>query len=190
MARAAAQLKPVNLAELDPNDPYEGLTAKQQLFVTLSFSGLSNVEAYRQAYDCEGLAPGTIYDKAYLLAHEPLIKAKIKSLMAVRDSRATLAPWLTQNWILNGIANLAQHAEKEAVQLAAYVALGKTAGIDLFRETVRHEQVSRSVEDVETELKAKLDTMRASLTIEGSGRQVAADSGQPAAKDRRRKPKA
>lgn len=188
MARAAAQLKPVNLAELDPNDPYEGLTAKQQLFVTLSFSGLSNVEAYRQAYDCSGMAPSTINDKASLIAHEPLVRAKIRSLVSIRDSQSTLAPWLTQNWILNGIANLAQHAEKEAVQLAAFVALGKTAGIDLFRETVRHEQVTRSVEDVEAELKTKLDTMRASLTIEGDSRAVEPGSG--AGKDRRRKPKA
>lgn len=183
-----ARLNAAMVAELDPNDPYDGLTSRQQMFVSLSFSGLSNIEAYRQAYDCSDMAPGTIADKSRLLAHEPLIQTKIRSLVDARDAQATLSPWLTKAWILNGIANLARYADKEAVQLAAYVALGKTAGIDLFRETVRHEQVTRSVDDVEQELKAKLEQLRTSLTIEGKSHQVAADSGQPVKSDRRRKP--
>ena len=46
--------------------------------------------------------------------------------------------------------------------------LGKTAGIDLFRETTRVEHVNRTPEDVERELKAKLSEMM--KTIEGSAR--------------------
>jgi hypothetical protein len=86
---------------------------------------------------------------------------------------------------------LAVSSDKDSVRLGAYQTLGKTVGIDLFRETVRHEQITRSIEDIEQELKQKLDALRAGLTIEGKAERVAADSGQPGAgKDRRRKPKA
>ncbi len=189
MARSAAQMKPIQLAELDKDAPYDGLTSRQHLYVTLSFSGLSNIEAYRQAYDCEGMAPGTLAERAHLIAHNPLVRAKLKELVASREERSSVSAWLTKDWIINGIAGLAQVADKDSTRLAAYIALGKTAGIDLFRETVRHEQVTRTVEDVEQELKQKLDTLRAGLTIEGKAERLEPGASPPAStKDRRRKP--
>ena len=88
--------------------------------------------------------------------------------------------------VLNGLMRLATSAEKESVQLGAWQTLGKTVGIDLFRETVVHETRSRTVEDVEQELKQKLDALRAGLTIEGKAERVEPGAVKP---DRRRKPK-
>lgn len=172
MARDARHFKPVVTAELDKDRPFEGLNSRQHLFVSLSFSGLSNIEAYRQAYDVQDMPAGTLAERAHLTAYNPLVRAKLKELVTERDKQSTLSSWLTKDWIVNGIANLAQTADKDSTKLAAFVALGKTAGIDLFRETVRHETVSRTVEDVEQELKEKLGAMRAGLTIEGKAQQV------------------
>jgi hypothetical protein len=90
---------------------------------------------------------------------------------------------------------LAMTAQKETTQLGAYVALGKVAGIDLFRETTRVERVDRTAEDVDKELKAKLQAMMTAMTIDGTASSVPPSSQAPAAKpqpaarvDRRRKP--
>lgn len=167
----------------------DGLTTKQFRFATLVFSGLSNAEAYRSAYDCSGMNETTIKNRTYEIASLPAVQDKVRSLRTKVESQSTLASHLSRDFVLNGLMRLATHAEKESVQLGALQTLGKTVGIDLFRETVVHETRSRTVEDVETELKAKLDTLRAGLTIDGSSRAVAADTSPvPGAKDRRRKP--
>ena len=83
---------------------------------------------------------------------------------------------------------LALNADKDSTRLAAYVALGKTIGIDLFRETVVHQKQERSVEDVERELQTRLKDL--ARTIEGEGREVPAAIEGAGRRDRRRKPKA
>lgn len=168
----------------------DGLTTKQFRFATLVFSGLSNAEAYRSAYDCSEMLDTSVYTKAAEIASVPAVQSKVRELRLKVESQSTLASHLSREFVLNGLMRLATHAEKESVQLGALQTLGKTVGIDLFRETVVHETRSRTVEDVETELKAKLDTLRAGLTIDGSSRAVAADTSPAAAKDRRRKPAA
>ncbi len=177
-----AKVNAVGTRLLDPDDPFDGLTSKQQLFVSLSFSGLSDVEAYRKSYDCTGMTTASIANKAHETAYHPLVKAKLRKLVDSRDDQSTLASFLTREWILNGIAGIAQAADKDSTRLNAYVALGKTAGIDLFRETVRHENVTRTEEDVTNELKAKLEQLRNTLTIEGKANDAPRS-------DRRRKPK-
>lgn len=166
----------------------DGLTTKQFRFATLVFSGLSNADAYRTAYDCEDASETTIKNRAYETASLPAVQEKIRALRLKVEEQTTLSLGLNRDFVINGLMRLAQHATKESVQLGAYQTLGKTVGIDLFRETVRHENVTRSVEDVEAELKQKLDAMRQGLTIEGSSRAVQPGADKPATKDRRRKP--
>ncbi len=143
MAREALKMRSAAVVELDPDDAFQGMTSAQQMFVSLSFSGLNDTEAYRQTFNVAEPLPANVH----VMAHNPLVVRKLKELVASRDRQSTLASWLTKDWILHGIAGLAQTADKDSTRLAAYVALGKTAGIDLFRETVRHEQVTRTVED-------------------------------------------
>lgn len=162
----------------------EGLTPKQYRYATLRFAGASETDAYKASYDCSGMAPETIYKRANELSQHPLVAGKVRALRVQTDAQSTLSANLSRDFVLNGLMRLASSAQKETVQLGALQTLGKTVGIDLFRETVIHETRSRTVEDVEAELKSKLDALRKGLTIEGSANQV-----EPAAgKDRRRKP--
>ena len=87
--------------------------------------------------------------------------------------------------------------EKESNRLNAYVHLGKVAGIDLFRETTRVERVDRTAEDVDRELKAKLQALMNGMTIDGTASSVPAAPASSAPikptpvglkRDRRRKP--
>lgn len=176
------------LMELDGSRPFEGLTSAQHRFVSLIFSGFQNTEAYRAVYDTSKMADTTVYSAARDLAAQPLLAAKIRELRERVDVQSTLAPGLTREFVINGIKGIALTGDKDSVRLAAYAHLGKTVGIDLFREVHVTEKRVRTVEDVETELKSRLAELQAQLngaaavTVEGDARRVET-------RDRRRKPK-
>lgn len=194
----ATDLATVRTVELRDDTAFEGLTPKLYRFVKAAFSGMSYADAYRESHDCSNMAEATIRHNAATTANLPNVQAKLKQLRQQADDQATLAPSITREWIAAGIRNLAVNASKENVQLAAYIALGKMAGIDMFRETTRVERVERTVEDVERELQTRLKALAA--TIEGTARSVSeseADSSSPAPVDvetrgagRKRKPRA
>ena len=113
-----------------------------------------------------------------------------------RQVGGSLLGLLGPEFVTDGLMRLAMTANKESTKLGALIALGKVAGIDLFRETTRVERVDRTAEDVDRELKAKLQALMNGMTIEGSASSVPASPAssapikpQPAAaRDRRRKP--
>lgn len=170
---------------LKSDDPLEGLTHRMHKFATLCVAGMSNSEAYRVAY--EEANEVTVKAHATELIRHPAVVRKICELRARAENLSTLSAELSRNFVLNGLMGLALSAEKETVRLGAYQTLGKTVGIDLFRETVRHENVTRTVEDVEQDLKDKLEQLRQGLTIEGKAQSIE-DQAKP--RDRRRKLKA
>ena len=145
-------------------------------------SGFNNTEAYRQIFDTAGQADSTVYGNANALAKNPLIVAKLDELRLKAEQQATLAPTLGRSFVLNGIMALALSSDKDSVKLRAYELLGKTAGIDLFRDTVIHTKDERTIEDVDRELRAKLKDLQVTLDLEPNS-----VSTSPA--DRRRKPK-
>jgi hypothetical protein len=192
---------------LNSDAAFEGLTAKQHLFVSLAFSGLSNAEAYRQAYDCSGMKERTIWDQAAAVAKHPLVTAKLQSLRLRREEQTSLAPLvldLDKDWILSRVMRLAEHATKESVQLNALKMLGQTVGIDLFRETTVIQRQERTAEDIDRELKERLRALQP--MIDGSAVDVTPVPGagvrtprpgaaaakaapvEPGRRDRRRKP--
>ena len=173
-------LQPVESGELDTDHPLEGLTTRQSQFARKAFNGASYADAYRDTYDCSGLSQDQIRHNAGELSRHPLVSAKLRALRLEADKAATLAPGVTKAFVLNGLMNLALNAEKESVQLGAYVWLGKTAGIDLFRETTRIERVERTPEQIDAELRQRLAEL--GRTIEGEAQHV-----EPEARPARRR---
>jgi hypothetical protein len=177
------------LQELDESDGLQGLTSKQYRFAIACFSGLSDADAYRQAYECSGMTDAAIYSASAQLSRHPLVRAKLQELRVKLDGQTSLAPGLNREFVLNGIMGLAISASKESVRLGAYIALGKTVGIDLFREVHVTERVTRTVEDVDKELREHLTRLQS--TIDATAKDVTppAASVKPAGgRDRRRKP--
>lgn len=96
--------------------------------------------------------------------------------------------------------HLAEHASTDAVKLRALELLGKTVGIDLFREVVVTERRERNSEDVDKELRERLAQLKhAVLDITArhvdneeqhvSGRLELTATARPVPRaDRRRKP--
>lgn len=174
---------------LNNEDPFQGLTSQQHRFVTLSLSGLNDTEAYRAVFQPKGMTEAAIQQAAHQMAHRPNVVMKLTEMRKRIDDLSTLAPQEGRNFVMNGLTALAINAQKESVQLGALIALGKTAGIDLFREVRITEHVNRTVEDVESELKRKLLELQQRLTIDASANKPDApgtDSATP--RDRRRKP--
>ena len=185
------KLAPTQLAELDDTRAFQGLTTAQHRFVMLMFQGLSNVEAYRAVYDTSHMQESSIYSAARDAAALPLVTAKLREMRQRLEAQSTLAPNLTRELILNGIQAIALAGDKDSTRLRAFELLGKTVGIDLFRDTIVTEKRVRTVDDVERELKDRLEELRTSLTVEGEARRVDSPAAAaPGARDRRRKPKA
>ena len=174
---------------LDPLRVFQGLTAKQEAYALARFSGLNQSDAYRSAYSDEEKDPKQVSRVAIELDKHPAIVARVAQLTAERMKKSSLLAMLGPEFVTDGIMRLAMFASKETVQLQAYALLGKVAGIDLFRETTRIEKVDRTAEDVDKELKAKLQALMNGMTIEGEAKPAAAVKPVPAGKrDRRRKP--
>lgn len=181
-------LQPQHVAQLDRDEAFEGLTSKQSQFIRAVFSGMSNTDAYRATYDCAGMSPGALSVAANKLAREPLVTVKLRSMREEAERQLTLAPSLTRDWIVNGLMHLALHGDRDSVRLGAYTQLGKTVGIDLFRETTRVERIERTPEQVEAELREHLARMTA--TIDGTSRPVASQPNpDPEPPRRQRRPR-
>jgi len=58
------------------------LTAKQEAFCQAIADGLGQADAYRMAYDAEGMKDSTVYPKASRMMNEGKIRARIEELKA------------------------------------------------------------------------------------------------------------
>jgi phage terminase small subunit len=57
-----------------------GLTAKQEKFCQGIVAGLSQADAYRQAYDAGGMKPETVQSKASILMADGKVRARVEEL--------------------------------------------------------------------------------------------------------------
>ena len=182
---------------LDPLRVFQGLTPKQETYALERFSGSGQAEAYRIAYPDTEMTPDQVKRMAYDLDRHPAVVARVAQLTADRMKHSSLLPHLSPEFVTDGIMRTAMFGEKESNRLRAYELLGKVAGIDLFRETTRVERVDRTAEDVDRELKAKLQALMNGMTIDGTASSVPAAPASSAPikptpaglkRDRRRKP--
>jgi transposase len=58
------------------------LTAKQEAFCQAIADGLGQADAYRMAYDAEGMKDSTVYPKASRMMNEGKIRARVDELKA------------------------------------------------------------------------------------------------------------
>jgi phage terminase small subunit len=59
------------------------LTAKQEAFAQAIADGLGQADAYRMAYDAEGMKDSTVYSKASILMSDGKIRARVDELKAM-----------------------------------------------------------------------------------------------------------
>jgi len=174
--------------ELDSSIFLQGLTANQEAYCQARIAGASKSEAYRSVYKCEGWQPHTLWAAAWKQERIDLVQARLLELKAERDKQISLAPRVDKEFIVNGISEIAQDETiKSSTRLAAFIALGKMAGIDLFREIHVTEKRVRTQAEIDSELQERLAML--AKTIDGSVNSVSTASEQsPAAAAKQAKP--
>lgn len=171
--------------QLNESDAFQGLTSKQYRFVTLSFSGLSDADAYRGSYDCSGLDLVTIRQKAWVVAHLPYVEAKLKELRLRADRQATLAPTLDRAFVVNGIADIALAGDKDSTRLRAFELLGKTKALNIFTADSDAPKKERTLAELDDDLRKAIAGMR---DVTPGDAPAAPATDNPPVMSRKRKP--
>lgn len=80
------------------------LTPKQEKYVQGLFSGLSQREAYKQAYDCAKMKDATIDKRASEIAQKGEIRGRLKELQENLAMRNTVSV----EWVLNNLKEVVE----------------------------------------------------------------------------------
>ena len=111
------------------------LTPKQHIFVQGILSGLNQSDAYREAYDVDGMAPATIHNEASKLMGSHEVTASIQAAWESKQG------WTLARVVEEGERNLA--GSREAQQWAS--ANGALAFLGKITNTVTERPVADSV---------------------------------------------
>ena len=134
----------------------DGLTAKQMHFARCVASGMSQAEAYREAYDVTAEGKSASHrEAASRLMKRTDISARVSALIAQRE-RSILASSLSdRERVLSKLRHWVDHAEAgDSNRIRSAELLGKTSG--LFRDVVETSE-SRSSDDLLAELEAMIE---------------------------------
>lgn len=115
----------------------EGLNARQEKFCVEYVNGGSSsyTDAYRAAFNCSRMKPGTVNNKASKLAGEDEVRARIKELQdeAAEKAMVTLVGHLED---LKRLRDEAREARQFNAAITAEIARGKACGLYVERAEV------------------------------------------------------
>lgn len=135
-----------------------GLTAKQEAFVQGLAAGLSNAEAYRQAYDAKDMKPATIHNESCKLALRPDITARLHEILAEKKSRNSMESVKATDRVWRNVWRLAEGDNvPPSVQQAALALAAKMAG--MLTDKVEIEQSTKDSKTLEAELIQRLQRL-------------------------------
>ena len=103
------------------------LTPKQEKFCQGIVSGLNQSDAYRAAYNCEGMQPETINNNAYKLTQDNDIATRIEALRIPIAERIGMGLEAYLNEMLS-LKNIALSSEDTGQAIKAHELLGKCLG--------------------------------------------------------------
>lgn len=130
------------------------LTMKQEQFAAAIVEGKTHADAYRQAYDASGMKDGTVWSEAARLMRRPHVTARVEELKSEAEAVRQGLLLSREEAILARLEHEALTAKTDAARIRALELLGRHAG--LFVERVEVEQVERSVEVIERDIRQRL----------------------------------
>lgn len=137
-----------------------GLTEKQEKFTQGLAEGLTNTEAYRQAYDTGGMQPGTIHSEACKLAAHPKVNERLEQILNEKRTRNSMFSLKASDRVWRNVWRLAEGENvPPSVQQAAVALAAKMAG--MLTDQVKIENVSADSKDIERELLERLQRLTA-----------------------------
>ena len=137
------------------------LTPKQLHFARCVASGMSQAQAYREAYDCKPDAlKETQQQAASRLMSNPMVRARVDYLIRQKEAGIAASALSDRERVLSKLRHMLDNAEpSDGNKLRAAELLGKSVG--LFKDVVEQKSTANSAE-VEAKLQAKLEQLLAS----------------------------
>jgi hypothetical protein len=126
-----------------------GLTGKQEAFARhLALDGMTNSEAYRLAYQAEGMAAATVHSEACKQAQHPKVSQRVHELLAEKRAKHNVLTEKQTDRVWRGVWRLAEgEGVPPAVQQSALALAAKMAGMLTDRVETRIETAdSKSIE--------------------------------------------
>jgi hypothetical protein len=105
------------------------LTSKQQAFIAAKISGMSNSQAYREAYPTDGSSDRVIAANAYRLTRHPLIAPILERAWEETVEHLTEDAAATKRYVLKSLLALSKTAKQEGSRLKALELMGKAVGV-------------------------------------------------------------
>lgn len=134
------------------------LTAKQEAFTQGLAAGLSNAEAYRQAYDTSGMKPATIHNESCKLALRPDITARLHEILTERKVQNSMSAVKASDRVWRNVWRLAEGENvPPSVQQAAIALAAKMAG--MLTDKVEIDQKVTDSKTIEAELLQRLQRL-------------------------------
>lgn len=139
------------------------LTSKMLHFARCVASGMTQADAYREAYNAENMQASTIHEKASRLMAQDKIRARVDALVALRERALIRSAVDTRTKVLQKLEEFMDSAEpSDSVKLRATELLGKSIG--LFRDVLETDaNTQRSSEELRAELEERLKVLLAEV---------------------------
>lgn len=130
------------------------LTEKQLAFVRAKISGLSNQDAYREAYPDDHSNSRVISANAYKLTRHPVIGQMLEDAWGETAEALTEDLAATKRYVLRQLLALSKGAKQEGSRLKALELMGKAAGV--FTPSTETEVAAPSADQLKRELSGHL----------------------------------
>jgi hypothetical protein len=136
----------------------EKLTGKQEAFAQGLASGLTNAEAYRQAYGAENMKPATVHNEACKAAQHPKISARVDEILTERKGKHGMLSEKQSDRVWRNVWRLAEgESVPPATQQAAIALAAKMAG--MLTDKVEIDQKTTDSKTLEAELLQRLQRL-------------------------------
>ncbi len=135
-----------------------GLTEKQEKFAQGLAAGLTNAEAYRQAYEASGMKASTLHNESSKLAMHPAVTARLGELLADKSRQNSMSTLKQSERVWRGVWRLAEGDNvPPAVQQSALALAAKMAG--MLTDKVELETKHADAGTIERELLERLQRL-------------------------------
>ena len=151
-----------------------GLTVKQEAFAQAIMAGENYSDAYRQAYNAEGMADGSVWSEACRLVAHPKVSARLEQLRAQKEAEQRAMRVSLAQFVIDGFKEMTKprllHPDSydedgnpapmvedipPAVRTRNLELIGKHLGLFVDRvETT--EKADRTPDEIEAAIKARL----------------------------------
>jgi len=130
------------------------LTPKQLAFVRAKISGMSNADAYREAYPDDHSSNRVISANAYKLTRHPVIGQMLEDAWGETAEALTEDLAATKRYVLRQLLALSKGAKQEGSRLKALELMGKAAGV--FTPQVDTKEAAPTADQLKRELSGHL----------------------------------